>query len=113
MSQPAPNPQLNLALSIVAPVIALIAVAVLWFTKPVITAPAAPAAVNTAPAKLPDPGTAFAEALPNAGAGPAAGGGAGGGGGASAGGPPSLSGGVQAGGGGGGRAGKPLGRGAG
>jgi uncharacterized membrane protein YgcG len=115
MSHPGPNPQLNLALSIVAPVIALITVAVLWFTKPVITTPTAPTAVNTTAAKLPDGGTVFANALPNAGAAPA-GGGAGGGMGMPGGPPPGLGAAGMGGGGGGmggGRSGKPMPRGAG
>lgn len=66
---PGPNPQTNLILSIVAPVIALIAIAVLWFTKPVVQAPAAPTAVNTAAAKLPDAGVSMATALPGGGSG--------------------------------------------
>lgn len=67
MAQPGPNPQTNLIISIVAPVVALIAIAVMYFTKPVITAPAAPTPVNTTAAKLPDPGVVPANALPGAG----------------------------------------------
>jgi hypothetical protein len=106
MSQPAHNPQLNLALSIVAPVIMLIAVAVLWFTKPEPVAPTPPTAVNTTASKLPDPGVSFVNALPGAGSGAASGGAAGGGG--FRGGPPAGIPGSPAGGGGGGRSGKPL-----
>ena len=87
---PGPNPQTNLILSIVAPVIALIAIAVLWFTKPVVQAPAAPAAVNTAAAKLPDAGVSMAAALPGGGSGAGAVGGPAGGGPAMAG--PAMSG---------------------
>ncbi len=73
-----PNPQTNLIISIVAPVIALIAIAVLYFTKPTLVPEPAPAAVNTTAAKLPDPGVQMANALPGAG-GAAAGGAAPGG----------------------------------
>lgn len=66
---PGPNSQTNLVLSIVAPVIALIAVAVLYFTKPTLVPEAAPAAVNTTTAKLPDPGVQLGNALPGAGGG--------------------------------------------
>lgn len=99
---PGPNPQTNLILSIVAPVIALIAIAVLWFTKPVVQTPPAPAAVNTAAAKLPDSGVALATALPGGGSGAGAVGGPAGG--------PSMSG-TSAPGGGLGRmpSGKPMG----
>jgi hypothetical protein len=72
-----PNPQTNLIISIVAPVIALIAIAVLYFTKPTLVPEAAPAAVNTTAAKLPDPGVQMGNALPGAGGG-ASGGAAGG-----------------------------------
>jgi hypothetical protein len=85
-----PNPQTNLIISIVAPVIALIAIAVLYFTKPTLVPEAAPAAVNTTEAKLPDPGVQMGNALPGAGGGAAAG--AGGGFGGRAGGPPPASG---------------------
>jgi hypothetical protein len=90
MSNPGPNPQLNLALSIVAPVIALIAVAVLYFTKPVPVSPADPTPVNTAAAKLPDATVSLTNQLPG---GSSAAGGVGGGpsvspGGPSFGGPP-------------------------
>jgi uncharacterized membrane protein YgcG len=111
MSQHAPNPQLNLALSIVAPVIMLIAVAVLWFTKPVVTPPAAPTAVNTTATKLPDAGTVYANALPNAGSAPAGGGAGPAGGGAPAFGPTGFS--AAGGGGARGGGGKPMARGAG
>lgn len=84
---PGPNTQLNLVLSIVAPVIAVIAVLVLYFTKPVPVTTAAPAAVNTTTAKLPDPGVQLATALPGAGSAGNAGGGAAGGPPAGAGGP--------------------------
>ena len=85
MNQPGPNQQLNLVLSIVAPVIAVITALAFWFTKPVPVAPAPPAPVNVAAAKLPDPGVQYVNALPNAGSGsgggvaggPSAGGGAG------------------------------------
>jgi hypothetical protein len=71
MTQPGPNPQTNLIFSIVAPVVGLIAVAVIYFTKPVPVAPAAPAPVNIAPAKLPANTVVMANALPNAGSGTA------------------------------------------
>ena len=67
MTQPGPNPQTNLIFSIVAPVVALIAVAVIYFTKPVPVAPAPPAAVNVAPAKLPADNVVMANALPGSG----------------------------------------------
>lgn len=76
---PGPNSQTNLVISIVAPVIAVIAVLVLYFTKPVLVPEPAPAAVNTTEAKLPDPGVQLANALPGSGGT--------GGGGAAAGGP--------------------------
>ncbi|MEI7576043.1 MAG: hypothetical protein WCK51_04060 [Armatimonadota bacterium] len=62
-----PNPQTNLIISIVAPVIALIAIAVLYFTKPTLVPEPAPTAVNTTTAKLPDPGVQLGNALPGAG----------------------------------------------
>lgn len=68
-----PNPQTNLIISIVAPVIALIAIAVLYFTKPTLVPEAAPTAVNTTAAKLPDPGVQLGNALPGAGGGVAGG----------------------------------------
>lgn len=86
-----PNPQTNLIISIVAPVIALIAIAVLYFTKPTLVPEAAPTAVNTTVAKLPDPGVQMGNALPGAGAGAAGGAAAGPGrgfGGPASGGPP-------------------------
>lgn len=64
---PGPNSQTNLVISIVAPVIAVIAVLVLYFTKPVLVPEPAPAAVNTTAAKLPDPGVQLANALPGSG----------------------------------------------
>ena len=67
MAQPGPNPQTNLIISIVAPVVALIFVAVLYFTKPVPPAVVATPPVNTTAAKLPDPGVVQANALPNSG----------------------------------------------
>ena len=67
MNQPGPNPQLNLALSIVAPVIAVIAAVTFWFTKPVPVTPTAPVAVNVSAAKLPDPGVVYANTLPGGG----------------------------------------------
>lgn len=79
MTQPGPNPQTNLIFSIVAPVVALIAVAVIYFTKPVPVAPAPPTAVNVSAAKLPADSVVMANALPGAGnasGGSAAGGGA-------------------------------------
>jgi uncharacterized membrane protein YgcG len=76
MNQPGPNPQLNLALSIVAPVIAVIAAVTFWFTKPVPVAPAAPTPVNVSAAKLPEPGVVFANNLPGGGSSSVAGGGA-------------------------------------
>lgn len=85
MAQPGPNPQTNLIISIVAPVVALITVAVLYFTKPAPVAPPPPAPVNVAPAKLPDPGLQPANALPNSGS--SVGGSTGGAGGGMAGGP--------------------------
>lgn len=66
MAQPGPNPQTNLIISIVLPVVAIITCLALYFTKPVVTAPAAPTAVNTTPAKLPDPGVQQVNALPGA-----------------------------------------------
>lgn len=72
-----PNPQTNLIISIVAPVIGLIAIAVLYFTKPTLVPEAAPAAVNTTAAKLPDPGVQMGNALPGAGGGAASGAGGG------------------------------------
>jgi hypothetical protein len=76
MAQPGPNPQTNLIISIVLPVVAVITVLALYFTKPVIVAPAAPVPVNTAAVALPPPGVQQANALPGAAAGA---GGAGGG----------------------------------
>lgn len=87
MTQQGPNPQTNLIFSIVAPVVALIAVAVIYFTKPVPVAPVAPTPVNVAPAKLPANSVVMANALPNAGGGSAAGGAGGGMAGGMAGGP--------------------------
>ena len=101
---PGPNSQTNLVLSIVAPVIALIAVAVLYFTKPTLVPEAAPAAVNTTAAKLPDPGVQLGNALPGAGSGAASGAGPGGPGRGPMGGPPTGGFGGPA----GGRGGKPL-----
>lgn len=98
-----PNPQTNLIISIVAPVIALIAIAVLYFTKPTLVPESAPTAVNTAVAKLPDPGVQLGNALPGAGTG-AAGGAGGSSRGPAAGGPPPAAMGAR----GGGR-GKPMG----
>src|SRR4051812_13867219 len=66
MTQPGPNPQTNLIFSIVAPVVALIAVAVIYFTKPIPSAIAAPAPVNVASAKLPADSVVTANALPGA-----------------------------------------------
>jgi hypothetical protein len=82
MSTPGPNPQTNLILSIVFPVVAVIAIAVIFFTRPVPVAPAAPAAVNTAPGKIagtdtPSKGVEMATALPSGGGGGASGGGMG------------------------------------
>ncbi len=89
MTQQGPNPQTNLIFSIVAPVVALIAVAVIYFTKPVPVAPADPTPVNVAQAKLPANTVVMANALPNAGTSTnGAAGGAGGGNPASAGGAP-------------------------
>ncbi len=73
MTQPGPNPQTNLIFSIVAPVVALIAVAVIYFTRPIPTALPAPAAVNVAAAKLPPDSVVFANALPGASSGSGAG----------------------------------------
>ena len=67
MTQPGPNPQTNLIFSIVAPVVALIAVAVIYFTKPVISVPPPPAPVNVATSKLPADNVVQANALPGAG----------------------------------------------
>jgi hypothetical protein len=72
MSNPGPNPQTNLILSIVFPVVALIAIAVVFFTKPVPTAPGAPTAINTQAAKLPNGeppygGVTIANQLPSGG----------------------------------------------
>jgi hypothetical protein len=81
MTQPGPNPQTNLIFSIVAPVVALIAVAVIYFTKPIPAAIAPPTAVNVAPAKLPADSVVVANALPGAASstgGPGSGGPAGG-----------------------------------
>ncbi len=87
MSNPGPNPQTNLILSIVFPVVALIAIAVVFFTKPVPAAPGAPTAINTQAAKLPNGeppygGVTIANQLPSGGngGGVAAGGGSRGGG---------------------------------
>lgn len=79
MSTPGPNPQTNLILSIVFPVVAVIAIAVIYFTKPVPVAPAAPTAVNTTPGKIPGAdtptkGVEMANALPSGGGGQAGGG---------------------------------------
>ncbi|HLP00228.1 MAG TPA: hypothetical protein VK171_16645, partial [Fimbriimonas sp.] len=74
MAQPGPNPQTNLIISIVLPVVALITVAALYFTKPVINALPAPTPVNTGAVALPAPGVQQANALPGAGTGAAAGG---------------------------------------
>ena len=85
MTQPGANPQTNLIFSIVAPVVALIAVAVIYFTKPIPSAIAPPAPVNVAAAKLPADNVVLANALPGASGsaggagGPAAMGGGGGG----------------------------------
>ncbi len=87
MTQQGPNPQTNLIFSIVAPVVALIGVAIIYFTKPVPATIAAPAPVNVSAAKLPSNAVVMANALPNAG---------------STNGSPSASGGGLAGGGGGG-----------
>ena len=67
MTQQGPNPQTNLIFSIVAPVVALIAVAVIYFTKPTPSAIADPTPVNVAQAKLPANTVVMANALPNAG----------------------------------------------
>jgi hypothetical protein len=88
MSNPGPNPQTNLILSIVFPVVALIAIAVVFFTKPVPAAPGAPTAINTQASKLPNGeppygGVTIANQLPSGGGnggGAAAGGGSRGGG---------------------------------
>ena len=66
MTQPGPNPQTNLIFSIVAPVVALIAVAVIYFTKPIPSAIPAPTPVNVAAAKLPANSVVYANALPGA-----------------------------------------------
>ena len=96
MTQQGPNPQTNLIFSIVAPVVALIGVAIIYFTKPVPVAPAAPAAVNVAASKLPSDSVVMANALPNAGSTngspSASGGGLAGGGGFTPGGPPRAAG---------------------
>ena len=96
MTQQGPNPQTNLIFSIVAPVVTLIGIAIIYFTKPVPVAPAAPAPVNIAPAKLPANSVVMANALPNAGSTngspSASGGGLAGGGGFTPGGPPRANG---------------------
>ena len=78
MTQPGPNPQTNLIFSIVAPVVALIVVAVIYFTKPLPAAIPPPAPVAVAAAKLPANSVVMANALPNAGSGSSAGGSSGG-----------------------------------
>ncbi len=83
MTQQGPNPQTNMIFSIVAPVVALIGFAIIYFTKPVPVAPTPPVAVNITPAPLPANSVVMANALPNAGT---ASGGASGGGPAAAGG---------------------------
>lgn len=86
MTQQGPNPQTNLIFSIVAPVVALIAVAVIYFTKAQPVAPTPPTPVNVAAAKLPANTVVMSSALPNSGTSSNASGGPGGPGGAGPGG---------------------------
>lgn len=102
----------NLALSIAAPVLAIIVALTLFFTKPEPKPPTPVEQANLTEAKLPEGSVQYANALPNAGAGGGAGfGGGAPGGGAAFGGPsmsgPSLSG--ASGMGGGARSGPPGG----
>ncbi len=87
MTQQGPNPQTNMILSIVAPVVALIAFAIIYFTRPVPVPPAPPAQVNVAASALPANSVVMSNALPNSGT--ASGGSASGG----PGGPPAAAGG--------------------
>ncbi len=70
----------NLALSIAAPVLAIIVALTLFFTKPEPKPPTPVEQANLTDAKLPDAPVSYANALPNAGAGASGGFGGGGGG---------------------------------
>ncbi len=63
----------NLALSIAAPVLAIIVALTLFFTKPEPKPPTPVEQANLTDAKLPDAPVSYANALPNAGAGAAGG----------------------------------------